>query len=243
MNKIRTRIAGAMALCALFSCAMTEARASFITSAAELLGTPTVVDFNQFTDPLGTGSPITTAIEVASGVTWEASLDGETIGGGVIGTGFYDLDINGFWDSGRGGYTALAEQPGSMTYRFLDGPVSGVGAFLNFVRIRIPFTLFVEVLGESDTVLYSTDIAVNPATEIDTTGGVNAGGFRGYQLDTASIHAFRVRGQIIVLDDLTFTREVPGNVIPEPSTAVMAGVGLATVASVLRLRRRRQSAS
>ncbi|RUL85909.1 PEP-CTERM sorting domain-containing protein [Tautonia sociabilis] len=238
----RSRIVGALALCALLSCAAERGQAAFVTSPSGLLGPVEVIDFEQFNfspNPMY----LTTAQVIGNSlgtVTWEPTSGNGLIGNGQF-TAVYEpfgLGSNGKWSrDGRGGFTGLNSESGIMTYRFAT-PVSGVGALINYRPENPEPGPEVLILGAGDTILEHIVLSDDPSWEISGTAD-EQGAFRGFQRNQADIVAFQVRNRGIAVDDLTFTRSVPVSAVPEPSTAVLALAGLAGVAGIQRARRRR----
>jgi hypothetical protein len=223
---MKTRSAACLGVFLLLA-GVAPARAALITSAAELTA-PTVVDFNQFTTRVNGTGPFQVGGTVGENIVFTStgtlSFIGSTTG--------YDLGPNGSWQPSKGPFTGsnFGANPGSMTYTFNSGPVSGVGGFVNYDPTVPP--LVIEALGAGGVVLESYNI--NALAPISTPGQVNAGAFRGILRPTADVVAFRVSNGDVVLDDLTFTRVAA---IPEPSTLALMGVGAAGLA-IYRWRRR-----
>jgi len=115
-----------------------------------------------------------------------------------------------------------------MTYSF-DSPVSGVGGFLNYdpnTPSGVMPSVFISVLGSDNSVLETYNIFV--LAPIVTPDAEDAGAFRGILRPAKDIFAFVVSNQVVVLDDLAFTRPTA---VPEPATAtaVLLGIGLLAV--------------
>lgn len=221
------RRAAIIGLVCFFALHANIARAILVTNPASL-GSSTVIDFSQFSGSFQfTTGPVQIGGVVGSDVTWES-----TYGSSVIGDGGYGLGSNGIWNSGRNGYTGTNSDTAAMTYRFLDGPVAGVGGFVNYtVAPDGPSDAIISVLDSNDVVLESYNISV--LAPIVTPFAVNDGAFRGILRNSADIYALRLSDKFSVLDDLTFTGEVP-----EPSSIILAAIGL-TGLGALRKRSRR----
>ena len=188
---------------ALAMLAVSTLQAGLVTSVSEFpegAGT-TVIDFSEFSGPfLFTAGPVQIGDPAARDIEWFS-----TASNSVIGNGSYGLSTNGSWTSGRNGYTGLNTSSGSMTFRFNDSPVAGVGGFMNYAP-GTAATAIIEALDQAGEILESYDlIALAP---ISTPGGVDAGAFRGIVRAQADIYALRVSNAFDVLDDFTFTEEV-----------------------------------
>jgi hypothetical protein len=206
------------------------ARAALITSAAEVPGPATVIDFSQFTTLVFTAGPVQIGGLVGEDVVWTATNPGAGIG--TRGFPGYGLGANGFWNVGRGGFTGLNAGIGTMTYTFNSGPVSDVGALLNYVPGGSD--VIIAALDAGGNVLESYNISA--LAPISTPGQTNQGGFRGIVRADADIARFTVSNATVALDDLTFSR-----VVPEPSALTLLGLGGLGLAGYA-WRRRKQAA-
>jgi hypothetical protein len=215
-----------VSLMCFFALYANSANAVLVTNPASL-GSSTVIDFSQFDSFLFTAGPVQIGSLVGSDVRWES-----TSGNSVLGDGGYGLGSNGFWDAGRDGFSGTNSDTAVMTYRFLDGPVAGVGGFVNYtIAPDGPSNAIISVLDANDVVLESYNIVA--LAPISTPSALNDGAFRGILRNSADIHAFRLSNKFSVLDDLRFTNQVP-----EPSSIVLAAMSL-TGMGALRKRIRR----
>lgn len=173
-------------------------------------------DFSDFSGDFDTGKPVTLASGDAS---WTSDYSGA-----VIGNEFYQLLGNGYWDSGRNGFTGLAIDGASMTFSFKDN-VNYVGGFMNYYSSSS--NILIESLGRDNSVLES--YALDLLAPISTPDGKNKGAFRGISSDAFDIAAFRVSNGYVVLDDLTFNAAVP-----VPAALWLFGSGLLGLIAVAR---------
>ena len=211
------------------ACLAGRVDAAFVTDASAIPTPFKVVDFSQFNTPMQSPGPVEIGGLVGESITWTASS-----GLAVIGTSTnYSFGPNGHWDMGRGGFTGTNTSGTSMTYTFNAGPVSAVGGFINY-QPGLPGDVIITALGMGGSVLQTYDVAT--LAPISTPGAVNAGGFRGIVDSTSDIYAFRVSNGVVALDDLTFAR--PNSAVPEPSSAILAGLGMLNAFAAIRRRRR-----
>ena len=223
------------------------ADAGFVTDVSAIPNPTKVVDFSQLGGFTESSGPVEIGGLVGESISWTASSGLSLIGGGNGASISYSFNAsgpngnvgNGVWDTGRGGFSGVnVAFDSSMTYTFNAGPVSAVGGFINY----IPGVLFpgisdatITALGLGGVVLQTYDL--NTLAPINTPGGVDAGAFRGIVDATADIYAFRVANRAIALDDLTFSRATPG-AVPEPSSAILVGMGLLGTITAIRRGRR-----
>lgn len=218
-------------MCVLVGAKPAAAQTVLLTDASQITS-PGLIDFN--TGPVvsdGTG-PAQIGTPVGRNITWEASANGYL----GYNSGF-GLVNNGSWEDSKTRHTALNSYTGSMTFRFVDGPVRAVGGFVNYLQngTNSGDDPIIEALGAGDVVLASYNLATD--APISTPGQENGGAFRGIARASADIHAFRLRNDKFVLDDLRFTNEM-ASAVPEPGAALLF---LPAVSVVLLIRRRRRS--
>lgn len=202
-----------------------SAQAEFITSNT-MLGNP-VIDFSTQPTVLNATGPIQLVnsyglnIEVTSGTNSSLYTNWNH-------WGFMD---NGSWGNGKtyiSAYTSTTAAD-TMMIHFLDGPVLGVGGFMNYA-IGWGVDLWISALDSSWNVLETYNVTT--LANIVTPLGVNAGAFRGIQRSSADISYFAITGIAPALDDLTFRPQPAPNPnpdpdpVPEPSTLLLLGAGL-----------------
>jgi hypothetical protein len=191
----------------------------------------TAVDFSQFSGfiPTYTSGPVQIGGLVGEDITWSTTNATSQIGDGLDPYGFL---TNGFWDSGRNGFTGLNDSTGTMTFRFNSGPVSTVAGFINYAPGSGP-NVFISALDVNGNVLESYDVI--SLAPIITPGMFNAndGAYRGISRATADIYAFTVSNQFVALDDLMFSRQVT-EPVPEPTAMLLLGTGIAGMAAAVR---------
>lgn len=190
-----------------------SAQTVLLTDASSITS-PTVIDFNSGASQSGS-APIQIGAPVGRNVTWQCG------DGLVFFNGNDAIGENGRWDAGKTPYALINSFTDSATIRFLDGPVSAVGAFVNYAvvpSLGVGDDATIEVLGAGDAVLGSYNLAT--VAPISTPGGVNAGAFRGIARPTADILAFRIKNDAMVLDDLRFT-SVTASPVPEPNSLLL----------------------
>ena len=202
-----------------------QAPAAFITSASGVTDPSVTIDFSQFTSTVDGPGPVQIGGLIDRDVTWESEYPA------LLYNGEYRFDANGLWDSGRTGYSGLNASYGTMTYRFLDRPVSQVGGFVNYAPgpLYAPYVL-IEALAQDGTVLESHDVL--SLAPISTPDATNEGAFRGITRATADIYAFRVSNSYVALDDLKFSNGAgpPSVATPLPGTVVLAAFGFVGIA-------------
>lgn len=194
---------------------------------------PTVVDFSQFAPaPVISSGPIQVGGLVGENITVSGDPNSSLFLTNIPG---WSLINNGGWGSGRNGYFgANNASPGSATFTFHDGPVSGVGGFMNSCLGCDPNDedLVISVFDVSNVLLETYNVSTN--APILTPGGSNAGAFRGFSRATNDIASFSVTGHFQVVDDLAFTRASAQ--VPEAGTVALFGLGLAGLGYARRKR-------
>ena len=179
------------------------------------LGENTVrIDFSQFAgDVQHTQGPVQVGGLVGADVEWFSNPFDSAIGDVIRPTGEvgYGLKANGSWNSERGGFvgSVVSDEGQYMEFTFNDGPVRGVGGFVNYaltVVEQLPdeVNFFnIQALDQYRHVMESYDIARG----IWTPGLENEAAFRGILRAEKDIYAFRLTGPgFHVLDDLEYVR-------------------------------------
>ena len=199
------------------------------------LASPTTVDFSQFVaSPVISGSG---AIQIGGLVGEDIEYSGNPDGGLYAFDGSWGLADNGSWGARTGYIGQNNARPGEMIITFNDGPVSGVGGFMNHCPSGLDCTgahLVISAFDIGDVLLESYDITL--LANISTPGGFNEGAFRGISRANNDIASFHVSGYVPVLDDLAFSREVTA--VPEPTSLALTALGLLGLASRYHRRRR-----
>ncbi len=216
MRKIQTL---SLVACIAIGFSASSVSAALITTAAPLAPS-SIIDFQQFPLVVQTSATLP-PIQVGTPVGEDVEMFG------LSGTAFsqvgpvnYSLGTNGQWLSSADPNFLSAYLPTSlsiaMEFKFNSGPISGVGAFMNYAPGFS--TVVIEAFDSGGVLLESYDLtAVAPInTAINS---INDGAFRGIQRSTADIETLRVTGDFVVMDNLTFTR------VPEPASALVFALG------------------
>ena len=212
-----------LAATAVIVSAACQANAALVTNATGF-GPSTVIDFQQFTSVNYANA---VPLQVGSAVGMDVDLFGFGTYNTHVGPKSHSLGPNGQWNStfDTNFYSVGLPVSSALAFEFVlnDGPVSGIGGFMNYAAGYGPVTIAAYDSGGGLLETHTIDVVA----PINTPAGLNEGAFRGILRGTADISAFRVSGGYAVLDDLTF------NAIPEPASAALIGLG-----SVMLLRKR-----
>ncbi len=131
-------------------------------------------------------------------------------------------------------FLGIFDGRGPVRITFNDGPVSGLGAFFNYVSND---ALSLSIFGLGGVLLESVD--VHTSAPISTPNGVNAGAFRGFQRAQADISYLEITGFAAVMDDLQFTTTAAA--VPEP--AAIATWAFGAICAGIAARRRKSLSS
>lgn len=174
--------------------------AALVTSNS--ISNPLVIDFQSLGVVSGVSGPIQIGGDVGVDVAVEASNGQNEI---YINESSWGLVVNGEWSSPQTYVsTEIRDTTEGILFSFNDGPVSEVGAFMNYiVGLQPNQDLVITALDSNMNILESYNIT-NTA-DISTPGGTNQGAFRGIVRPTADIAYFQVAGEGPVVDDLTFS--------------------------------------
>ena len=216
------------------ACLAGQVDAGFVTDASAIPTPSKVVDFSQFNNQQRTKGPVEIGGLVGESISWTSSSAQSSVGLSPI---THEFGANGRWSVfGRGGFTATNVLGASMTYTFNAGPVSAVGGLINYdPDLQGSPDVTITALGLGGVVLQTYDIIT--LAPISTPGELDIGAFRGIVDSTADIYAFQVANGLVALDDLTFSGP-RANVVPEPSSAILVGLGLIGTLEAIRRRRR-----
>lgn len=209
----------------LFLSALGLAHASLITLPSGIPSPSTVVDFSDFADvnTVHTNGPV----QVGNLVGVDVTFTSDNPDGSLLGSGPYQLSDNGVWDStitmAGIDVDAFLSDTYTMTFSFNSGPVSAVGAFMNYSVFEDSGfgDVTIAALAADSSILEQYDIT--QLSPISTPGGVNDGAFRGILRSNADIFGFSVSNSAAVLTDLTFSSAtLPDNSsVPEPRSIVL----------------------
>jgi hypothetical protein len=184
-------------------CLALSVNAGFLTS--NTIVNPTTIDFSTqptveaATGPIQIGTPVGLDIEF-SGIPNDMLFTNPESWG---------LIDNGSWEGGT--FLAIEDaRPGSMLIAFNSGPVSAVGAFMNYCPSSNCGVgdLEIAVLDQSMGVLETYN--VTELADIVTPDAINGGAFRGIDRPNADIYYFEISGVLPVLDDLSFAEVTVG---------------------------------
>jgi hypothetical protein len=165
-----------------------------------------MVTFDQFVSGfVNAGGPLevgTTSIpSVGESVVVTASSSSS-----VIGNGLYDLNFNGFWNSGRGGYIGTNSFDTTIDLRFEEAALKCcVGGLVNYSPDVVTQGAIVtmQALDSSGNVLSTFDYEADGAP-ISTEDALNEGAYRLIFRPACDIRTVRISGAFQVLDDLVF---------------------------------------
>jgi len=197
-------------------------RGELVTDSGSMPGPQVVVNFSQFSGLNTAGEPL----QVGALVQRDITLTGANPAGFYYGTFSYNLGYafwtpqNGWWwDTQYGGihhYVAtmgVTYGPGELTFRFNDGPLKAVGAFVNYDPHESTHPT-IYALDSQGGILESYDLA--GAAPISTPSVPDEGGFRGIVRSQADIYGFRYANGNLVLTNLTFTPKPAANPLVVP---------------------------
>lgn len=183
------------------------------------------VTFEQFAGSYQfTGGPIQIGGLVGENITWETT---QPFGASVIGEVYFYGFGGQSWEAPRTfvGLNGTFGLGGAMIFRFHDGPVSAVGALVNYSDT---------VSDGGDALMQAYDSQGNLLESYSLTADLpitGNGEFRGIVRQSADIAEFRLCNSFVAADDLTFTR--PASPVPVPC-ALSSGVALLGCIAVAR---------
>jgi hypothetical protein len=224
------------------------ARADLITSPGQISGATQTLGFGQFSGgttfldpsqpPLQVGGPLGENITLTSSDVTASSFVGFSPGGPYLVGNNGQFSTGGPSGTGFVGLNSIDSNflfTGTLTLRFNSGPVSAVGAFLNYSTPNNGPDVIISALDANNNVLQSFDL--NQLAPINTPGGTDQEAFRGIVSATANITSFTISNEFAAVDTVTFSRSVPqadATVIPEPGSLVLLGAGLVLLAGYAR---------
>lgn len=177
-----------------------SAQAVFLTS--NTIVNPTVIDF----DSQPVVEDATGPIQIGTSVGLDIEFSGVPNNELFINPDSWGLVDNGEWSSGMTFLATDSARPGSMIIAFNSGPVSAVGAFMNYCpngSCAAVGDLVISALDNSMGVLETYN--VTDLADIVTPAAINGGAFRGIARPSADIFYFEITTVLPVMDDLTFT--------------------------------------
>lgn len=195
----------------------TSAQASLVTDSGTIPGPQTIIDFSQFS-----GFNHGTDLDLGNGVN--------VTGNFYYGSFSYSLGFmlsatqNGYWYAPN---TYIASgidvgPSGDLTFTFTNGPVQGVGAFMNYY----PGEGTPEIAAYDSNGNLLESWALPSAAPISTPSQENGGAFRGILRDQEDIASFTYKGGLEVLTDLTFTTSSQPSSVPVPGAMWLLGSGI-----------------
>jgi len=201
------------------------AHASLITLPSDIPSPSTVIDFSDYA---GVNTVTTVGpVQVGNLVGVDVTFSSDNPDGSLLGSGPYGLADNGAWDSSLTMVGLNTDFVGfdlyTMTFSFNSGPVSAVGAFMNYAAFDGSFfgDVIISALAADSSVLEQWDITTD--APISTPNALNDGAFRGILRPTADIFGFSVSNSAAVLTNLTFssTEASDTQVTPEPGSMIL----------------------
>ena len=205
------------------------ANAVFLTS--NTITSPVVVDFSDQATVEDAPGPIQVGGLVGADLTVVITPASNDIYMNFDGWGLGD---NGDWDAPMTYVSSNLDGGPGLRFAFNDGPVSEVGAFMNYYPDDgAPLVIVARDAGNA--ILESYDVSA--LADISTPSGSNAGAFRGISRPTADIAYFEVVRENPTVDELTYSSAAaplsPTNAIPTMSVygLMLSALGLVLLAS------------
>jgi hypothetical protein len=211
----------------LFLLSVGFAHATLITQSSDIPSPSTTIDFSDYA---GVNSVFTDGpIQVGNLAGVDVTFTSDNPDGAYVGSGPYGLADNGNWDSSLTmagvGLDASLSDLYTMTFTFNSGPVSAVGAFMNYaVFPGFGFgDVYISALAADGTTPLETWDITTDAPISTLPDSVNDGAFRGIVRPTADIFGFSVSNSAAVLTKLTFSSEETSQVpsMPEPGSMIL----------------------